>query len=48
MTADFTLFTSEQNWLLTEQRGRALAVLAQGDDLQIAIQPDGNLSVQVL
>lgn len=48
ITSDFTLFTSEQNWLLTEQRGSALAVLAQGDDLQIAIQPDGNLSVQVL
>ena len=47
MTADFTMFTSEQNWLLTEQRGSALAVLAQGDDLQIAIQPDGKLSVQV-
>ena len=48
MTADFTLFTSEQNWLLTEQRGNALAVLAQGDDLQVAINQDGNLSVQVL
>jgi len=47
MTADFTMFTSEQNWLLTEQRGSALAVFAQGDDLQIAIQPDGKLSVQV-
>ncbi len=48
MTADFTLFTSEQNWLLTEQRGNALAVLAKGDDLQLAINPKGNLSVQVL